>query len=225
MGALTGPFNRPHHIYRTEGLGGLLGRVYRLLVRRCFEYSTYYLYAKPVPRAEGLSEAQSTAGADGIMPRLVSSNEEVDELEAEGFEFRSHVPNARERLDQGAVATCVFVGNQLAHIGWVAFDQRALDSLNEPPYKVDFANREAVGTGAWTSPRHRGKGLGEHGASLFHMVARDNGIEVRRYAMRKGNIPSIKVQERVSDPCGEGRYFRVLWWKSWRERPLPPERR
>jgi hypothetical protein len=225
MGTLKEPFKRAHHICRTEGLRGLLGRVYRFLVRRYFEYSTYYLYAKPVPRPEELNDAQPIPRADGLMPRLVSSNEEVDELEAQGFEFRSHVPNARERLDQGAVATCVFVGKELAHIGWVALNQRALDSLNEPPYKVDFANKEAVGTGAWTSPRHRGKGLTNLGAILFHMMAHDNGIETRRYAIRKSNIPSIKVQERVSDPCGEGRYLRVLWWKSWKERSLPQERR
>ncbi len=223
MGTLKGLFKRPRHIYRTEGLLGLLGRVYRFLVRPCFEYSTYYLYAKPVPPGEEMNEAGPIPDADGIMPRLVSSNEEVEELEAQGFEFHLHVPNARERLDRGAVATCVFVGKELAHIGWAAFDQRALDSLNEPPYKVDFANKEAVGSGAWTSPKHRGRGLNEHGASLFHLAAREHGREVRRYAMRKSNVPSIKVRERVSDPCGEGRYLKVLWWKSWRERPLPRE--
>ena len=225
MGTLKWRFKRVHHIYTTEGVRALLGRAYPFLVRRYFEYSTYYLYAKPVPRAEELNEAGPIPEADSVMPRLVSSNEEVDELEAQGFEFRAHVPNARERLDKGAVATCVFVGKELGHIGWAALDQRALDSLNEPPYKVDFANKEAVGSGAWTSPKHRGKALGNLGASLFHVMARDNGIEVRRYAIRKSNIPSIKVQARVSDPCGEGRYLRVLWWKSWRERPLPQGRR
>ena len=117
MGTLRGLFRRAYHIHRAEGLRALLGRAYRLLVRRYFEYSTYYLYAKPVPRAEEVNGAQPIPGADRVMPRLVSSNEEVDELEAQGFEFRSHVPNARERLDKGAVATCVFVGKELGHIG------------------------------------------------------------------------------------------------------------
>lgn len=221
MGRLKPLLSTAGRVYGTEGPRGLLRRGSRFFLRRLFEYSTYYLYARAGGYSVGMDEAGASARIDGITSRVVTSNSEADELEAQGFEFRSYVPNARERLDQGAVATCVFVGKEIGHIGWVALNQRALDSLDEPPYRVDFAKGEAVGTGAWTNPRHRGKRLRSYGASMFQSVMLENGFSVRRYAIRKSNIASVKTPVTISDPCGEGRYLRVLWWKSWRERPLP----
>ena len=169
MGRLKRLLRTAGRVYSTDGLKGLLGRGSRFFLRWLFEYSTYYLYAKPVVHAEGVRVAASTLRIGDLTSKVVSSNAEADELEAQGFEFRSYVPNARERLDAGVMATCVFVGKELGHIAWVAFNQKALDSLGEPPYKVDFANGEAVGTDAWTNPKYRGKGLRNQGATYVKL--------------------------------------------------------
>ena len=221
MRRLTTLCNRATQAYRTGGLMSVLQGGYAYLRHRLLQYRTYYLYLDPVEYAAPLSEAEVKPKMDNVMARIVHSNEEADELEAQGFEFRSKVPNARKRLGEGALADCIFVGKELAHLGWIALDQRALDTLNEPPYRVDFSNGEAVGTGVWTNPVFRRKGFQTHAGFMFHKVLRENGVVARRSAIDKRNIPAIRSRSRPDHgPCAEGRYVRVLWWKSWKERPL-----
>ena len=222
MYRLTTLFNRARQICQTEGLMSLLRGGYAYLRQRLFQYRTYYLYADPVEYAAPLDKSEAKPKIDDVMAKIVCSNREADELEAQGFEFRSLVPNARQRLDEGALANCIFVGKELAHLGWIALDQRALDTLDEPPYRVDFSNGEAVGTGVWTNPIHRRKGFQTYAGFMFHKVLRENGIVARRSAIDKRNIPAIRGRSRPDrEPCAEGRYLRILWWKSWKERPLP----
>ena len=213
-------FRSAKQIYHTDGPIGLLRRGYAFVFYRLFQYRTYYLYADPVEYGAPLNEAEFKPNIDNLMARIVSSNEEADELEAQGFDFRSYVSGARRRLDEGALANCIFVGNALAHFGWIALDQQALDSLDEPPYRVDFANKEAVGTGVWTNPKYRRKGFQKYAGFMFHKVLRENGIVVRWTAIRRNNIPAVKSRVTLHDPCAEGRYLRILWWKSWKEKPL-----
>ena len=221
MDILTTLSRRAKQIYRNEGLISLLQRGSAFVFYRLFQYRTYYLYADPVEYAAPLNEAEFKPNIDNLMARIVSSNAEADELEAQGFEFRSQIPDARRRLDEGALANCIFAGNELAHQGWIALDQRALDSLDEPPYRVDFTNKEAVGTGVWSNPKYRRKGFQKYAGFMFNKVLRDNGIVVKRSAIRKNNIPSIKSRlESTPSPYAEGRYLRILWWKSWEETPL-----
>ena len=221
MDILTTLSGRAKHIYETDGIVALLRRGYVFVLYRLFQYRTYYLYADPVEYAAPLNEAEFKPNIDNLMARIVSSNAEADELEAQGFEFRSQIPDARRRLDEGALANCIFSGNELAHQGWIALDQRALDSLDEPPYRVDFANKEAVGTGVWSNPKYRRKGFQKYAGFMFNKVLRDNGIVVKRSAIRKNNIPAIKSRlESSPSPYAEGCYLRVLWWKSWKEKPL-----
>jgi hypothetical protein len=80
---------------------------------------------------------------DDFALKIVSTNEEADELEAQGLEFRSQVLNARKRLDKGAIAFCIFVGKELANVSWVAMTLEAKNSLGQPPFRVDFSNNEA----------------------------------------------------------------------------------
>jgi len=221
MGLIADQFERAKQIYQSKGLIGLLRRGFAFVFYLLFQYRTYYLYADPVGYVAPFNEAEFKPNIDNLMARIVSSNAEADGLEAQGFEFRSQIPDARRRLDEGALANCIFAGNELAHQGWIALDQRALDSLDEPPYRVDFANKEAVGTGVWSNPKYRRKGLQKYAGFMFYKVLRENGIVVERSAIRKNNIPATKSRlESSRSPYAEGRYLRILWWKSWKETPL-----
>ena len=123
MDRIGGLFRAANSVCVTDGLWGLLKRGSRFLLHPFFEYSTYYLYTKPVPLGEGLSGAYSTLQSDNTIQKVASLNEEADELESQAFEFRSYALNARKRLDQGGLATCVFVAQELGHIGWIAPNQ------------------------------------------------------------------------------------------------------
>ena len=218
---LTSLFSRAKQIYETEGIVALLRRAFSFVIGHSFQYQTYYILERTLENVRKLNEADFMPKIDHFDLKIVSTNQEADELEADGLEFRSHVPHGRERLDKGAVAFCIFVGRELASIGWVAMTQKAKDSLNEPPYKVDFLNNEACVTAVWTNPEYRRMGLREYGAFKRHRFMLDHGVITRRIVIAKRNIAfhtgSAKAGSRA---YAEGRYLRILWWKSWRERPL-----
>ena len=48
------------------------------------------------------------------------------------LESHSSVPNARQRLDRGAMAFCIFVGQELGGVGWLILSKEAHDTQGEP---------------------------------------------------------------------------------------------
>ena len=203
MARLITLFIRAKQSYQTKGLVSLARQVFAFVLWLFFDCRTYYLYRYMLDNNQWLNEAHLKPKIDNILLRVVTTNREADEIEAEGLEFLSQVHNARERLDKGAVAFCIFIGNELAHIGWVAMTQRAKDSLGEPPYAVDFSNGEACGASLWTNPKYRRMGLRVYGHLKENQFLLDRGIAVSRYAIVKGNFAA--GAEPV--PCRETAHF------------------
>ena len=221
MVRLTTLSRRAKHIYETDGIVALLRRGFRFLVYCVFEYRSYWLYAEPIASHPNLNEADFLPRVDDFRFEIVSSNQKADDLEADGFEFRSHVPNGRERLDKGAVAFCIFIGRELANIVWVAMTQQAKDSLNQPPFKVDFSNNESLSAGSWSSPKYRRKGLQVYNNLKRFEYLLDKAVVVDWGALEKGNIGAQKANTEFGGKIyAEGRHLRILWWKSWKETPL-----
>ncbi len=214
-------FERVQQIYQTEGIKPLVSRVFTFILHLFLDYRSYLLYVEYTRDLPEISEADFMPKTNDFTPKVVTSNIEADELEAQGFEFRSTIPNARRRLDRGAIAMCIFVGRELANIGWFAMSQEAKDSLGEPPYRVNFPNKESVGGGLWTNPKYRRMGFRVYNRYMSLRLVLDKGIQVRRSAIAKSNLPAIKSRASFEHkPYAEGRYLKVLWWKSWKERPL-----
>ena len=219
-------FERAKQIYKDGGLILLMRRGFAFLGYRLLAYRTYYLYAAPIEESlRVLNESHTVPNVGDFSVIVVLSNDEEDELEAQGFVFRSQATDVAKRLDSGAVAFCIFVGRELACVGWVALTQEALDSLDEPPYKVDFANHESCTGRYWTNPKYRGVGLAPYASFNVFKFLHHNRVQVARTAMRTSNISSVRATERASFKAyGECRYLRILWRKSWKERPLKPEK-
>ncbi len=95
---------------------------------------------------------------------IVFSNQEADELAANGCALQKYVINARERLAKGAIAFCILAGQELASMHWVALTQEAMNTFDPYPYQVDFLNAEVCMGGVLTIPKYRGKGLIAYGA-------------------------------------------------------------
>jgi len=220
------PLTRAWQVYRAEGVAPLVTRAFAVVLRCLLEYETYYLYELPTENVRALNKADFMPRVADFALKIASTNPEADALEADGFEFRSQIAGARERLEKGAIAFCVFVGRDLAHIGWVCLSQEAQDSLKEPPHKTDYLQHEASWGGFWTDPRYRRKRLMAYGDMKRLEFLLDKGIVTSRYPISKGNIAS----RRSNDADGlnarvpaEARLLRVLWWRSWKERPLSPD--
>ena len=222
-------FTRGRHVYQDEGLGSLLKRGLAFASSLIFQYQTYYLYMEPLEGLRLPNEVDIRPKVDNLTFRIATTNREADELEAEGFEFRSQLFNARERLDKGATAFCIFVGRELVNIGWFALTQQAMHSLGHLPFKVDFCKNEAYMAGLWTNPKYRRMGMHMYGYFKRLEYLQANGILTERYVIAKGNVAAQNVGALRGalpflGPYAEARYIKMLWWKSWREKPLthPP---
>lgn len=208
-------------VYSTEGATALTREGLRFVTRRLYRRESYYCYTYALSEAADDSTDEITPTIEGLTSMMVRSNEQADELELQGLEFRSRSPRSRRALDAGAVAHCMFVGRELASVGWIVTTEEAKAALGDPPHKVDFAHGEACTTAVWTNPAFRRMGLGHYGAVVRDCFLLDSGYRVRRSVIGKDNTPSATGAAKLRpEACTEARYVRMLWWKTWRERPL-----
>ena len=212
-------FTRARYIFKTEGLIRLLKRGFTCLAPYFLGYGNVYLYEHT------MKERSET----GFMPKIhdftfeiVATNEQADKLGADGFsDFRLHFIKAREKLDKGAIAFCVFVEHEPAHIGWVAMTEEAKDTFDRLPYRVNFSNKEACTGGTFTLPEHRGKGLMAYGYYKRFQFLRGKGIVTSRNAVETSNITSQRVHAKFGPKIyAKARYLKILRWIFWKETPL-----
>ena len=213
-------FQRAKIVLKEKGLLTLVKRVFKFAARQVFFCETCYLYDYTPEYVRGLSEADLMPKIDNFTFKVVSSNKAASDLETNGFEFRSHVINARERLDKGAIAFCIFVGHEFANIGWVALNDEAMKSLAAPPFQVDFDKNESVTSSDMTNPKYRGLGLMPYNLFKRLEFLTDRGIVRDRAAVSKSNAAAVKASNKSGTRIyGEGCYLRILWWKFWKEKP------
>jgi len=187
-----------------------------------FVYGSYYVYETDIQeQLRKSTEADFLPRIDDFTLKIVSTNQEADELEAEGLEFRSQSINSRKALDKEAVAFCVFVERELASICWVAMTQEAKNGLGEPPFRVDFSNNEVCHAECWTNPSYRGRGLAPYVDFKTAQFVDERGKVSERSVGRTSNIPSKRAYTKLGPNIrAEGRYLKILWWKSWKEKPM-----
>lgn len=196
----------------------LLRRGFDLVKPYFWAQGTYYLYEHSLRE---LNEADFLPKVKNINVRIVSSNREADTLAAEGFEFRRRFVNARQMLDKGATALCIFVGQELAHITWLAMSEVAKNAFERLPYKVNFSHKEACTGGTVTIPKYRGLGLMGYGIFKKFQFLRELGIHKVRHAVRVDNMASRKPYERFDYKIyAKARYVKIFCWRWWKEMPL-----
>lgn len=218
MSRLKVLFTKASHILRTEGPAALLRRGaaflywrFKSLGRSFFEYHVVYLY-------EHTMKERNEAGFLPMMQdftfNIVTTNQQADELADNGFQdFRRHWRTARQGLETGAMAFCVFVGRELAHIGWVATNNKAKDTFDPLPYRVKFSSNEACTGGTWTWPKYRGKGLMIYIYFKRFQFLWERGIKISRSAVEVDNIASQKVHSKFGPRIyARARYLRVGKW-------------
>jgi len=124
-------------------------------------------------------------------------------------------------LDKGALMFCIFIGKELACIHWAATTREAMDSLIKVHYKVDLQNNEAYLGWSETTPKYRHLGLSQYLISEKLKFFTAMGKTTGKWTVVKGNRApqrlTIKIGGRI---YGEGRYLKILWWKSWKEKPV-----
>jgi RimJ/RimL family protein N-acetyltransferase len=224
--SVKGRFSRAQEILRTEGLTALFGKTPRYLLwklgrlgRYLFEYRVCYLYEHTMKER---NEADYLPRLPDFTLKIISTNEEADEVARDGFQdIRRMWKRAGHALDHGGVAFCVFVGPELAHIGWVATNKKAKDTFDTLPYRVDFASAQACTGGTWTRPKYRGNGLMNYICFKRFQYLRASGIKTSRNAVETDNTASQKSHARFGPRVlAEARYLRVIRWYLKTEKPV-----
>jgi hypothetical protein len=165
---------------------------YLYLISPFYKQDYYYLYENNVRKDYGPSEAQPRLNSNDLIFKIVSSNQEADELEGQNFKFRSYptdwnhgITDYRLWLNQGAMAFCTFVGKDFAAISWVIPSQQVQDKITYPQ-KIDY-NNEVFPRGAWVNPKYRGMELYRYTVRNRDRFLSERGIKLTRSNIVYGN--------------------------------------
>jgi hypothetical protein len=210
---------RAKDVLQTEGFKRLLGRSFRYFGRHIVTYANVYLYEHSLQER---NEVDFLPRISDFTFKIVSSNEEAGQLAAVmGCDFRQIFGYARKGFEKGAVAFCVFINGEIAHIAWVGTSKEAKNTFDPSPYHVDFSIGEACTGGTFTVPKYRGLGLMAYVYFKRFEYLRDKGFNVSRNAVAVDNIVSQKVHAKFSPRIrARARHLRLLGLEFWRETPL-----
>jgi RimJ/RimL family protein N-acetyltransferase len=226
MNRLKELLKKAGHILRVEGPVALFKRGAAFLFWRCqrlsrylFAYHVVYLYEHTMKERR---EADFLPAIQDYTFKIVASNQQADELADSGFQdLRRHWRNARQGLEAGAMAFCVFIGHELVHVGWTATSYKAKKTFDVLPYRVNFSSNEACTGGTWTWPDYRGKGLMTYIYFKRFQFLWEKGVKTSRNAVEVDNVTSQKVHAKFSPRIyARARYLRVGKWYLKIERRL-----
>ncbi len=203
------------HTFSQEGFVPLLDLMKKDAARfsqsYLFHSGQYYLYEHSLLERD---EVDFLPRVEAFAFYAVSSNQQADKLSERGDDFRRYFYSARQALDKGAIAFCVFVGGELAHVSFAALDEEAKNTFDTIPYPVNYSEKEACTGGTFTFPKFRGKGLMAYACFKKYQFLRDKGIKVSRNSVNVKNIASQKAHARFQPTiCGKVRFVRFLRWK------------
>jgi hypothetical protein len=207
--------NRMNYVRKHEGLASLAGILFNFFTEHVFLYGNYYL----LEHNTGIGkEVDFLPRIQNYSFHLVTSIKEADKLVYAGFDLYSLSINTRKRLKKGAIAFCVLVGTDIAHIGWLALTDDAKNTFEPFPYRIDFQKGEACTGGTATLPKYEGKGLMTYGMYKRLEFLRDKGISKSRSIVSVKNAASLKVHAKFNHKIyAKVRYFKLLWLQSWKE--------
>jgi hypothetical protein len=210
--------SRGRYFFREQGLGTLLRRGLAFIGRYLFRDEYYYLYRHSLGARD---EAEFSPRIEDFNFEMISSTRRAAELAAEGIDIRQLFPNAWQSLDKGAIAFCISINNEPAHIGWLATTEEAKQTIDNLPYRVDFANGEACTGGTRTAPKYGQRGLMVYGYFKRLEFLGERGYILSRCAVTTNNIASHKAHARFNPTLyAKARFLKILWWTYYRETSL-----
>jgi hypothetical protein len=214
-------------IREEKGLFGVVGAVITFAVNLAYFKAHYFLDEHPLVDTDiqrNLGEREPDQRSVQLNFKVVRTNQEAEQLEKMGFEFRSHpyvfntTTTYQQMLEFGMIAFCTFVDRKFAAISWVIPSKRAQRKFGAPPLRVDYANGEAMVRAAWCDPQYRGLGIYRYNAVNRDRYLAENGFKRLKSAENFENQAGIRLSKGMRDVCyGQATYVRILGWGFWRE--------
>jgi hypothetical protein len=183
-----------------------------------FSRSLFYIYVCPHTVS---SVGEPLPSLDNFAAAFVSSNDEADQLAETHEDFRLLDKRSREGLSNGAVALCLYSGNRLVNVAWLATNEVARRAIDPIGFPTDPAIH-----GAWTGrvrtvPAYEDKGLFRYSCAKRFNYLLSLGIDKSCTSVAKANaISHVMAASLGCRLAGKGRLVRFLWWKWWRSERL-----
>ena len=213
---------RMRAVSREEGLTSIFKRGFKYLVHRVFSQVTYYLKECPIQELE-IDPDKFLPNIPNLTYRFIRTNREADEITNKFKDFRLYYLNSRERLDKGAIAFCIYIGQEPAYICWIAMNEPAKATFDDVPCRIDFTNGEVFAGGEMTIPKYRRKGLKKYGVHLRDLFLKEMGVIKKRSAISVNNDASLKAAiGRKNRIYAKVLYIKLFWWKFYKEIPISP---
>jgi hypothetical protein len=189
------------------------------------ESLNYYLYEC---RLVKWNEADFRPKIQNFSLKTVSTEAQLDELIAGGFDLSLDSVLTRRGLQKGAVVFLLFVGRDLASREIVAANPAAKAVIDKYPYKVDFNNGEACASGVWTNPKFRNLGLHTYVFYRAYDYLREHGVKIVRSIVWVDNLGAQKAHAKFAPAIqkyARGRYFKILGLTFCRQTDLTERQR
>ncbi|MFC2027582.1 hypothetical protein ACFLU3_02725 [Chloroflexota bacterium] len=226
---------RAKDIRNSEGLLSLPRRMVSYILLPVFSLKTLYLYEHAIENRDGVCEDDFKPAIDAFIFKVVSSHSEADNLEADGFMFRSYptFDNTKLKyywklLDKGAIAFCGFCEKDLATMQWIVPSEKAIREVSPYRQKVNFQAGETYTQGSWSNTKYRGTRLHKYNV-LFNRdpFLLERGIKIVRNAVWDQNHARHRSLVSVgANIYGKAHLITILRWKFWCcEAPLNSEDR
>ena len=122
-------------LIRERGFAALAVEAFR---RYVVDVRRFYLYEHRHSRAVEVPIERPAGPFDEF---FVSDNATADQVASDREDFRLLRKHARQALDAGAVAFCVYQGHELVHLSWIATSHKARRTLDHLGYCVSFHNK------------------------------------------------------------------------------------
>ena len=174
-------------VYKNEGLLSSVRRIVSYILKKILSYDTYYLVKRSIQDLE-LEPEKYKPDIEDLMLVTVTSNTQADELAGEYEDFRLYHLNSAQMLDAGVLASCTYIGREIANICWIATTESGKQAMTDIPYRVDFDNKECCFGNSYTVPKYRRMGLRRYGTRMRYRIIKDMGMETMRHPVNTRKI-------------------------------------
>lgn len=211
-------------VLKYEGIRGLISRGFIFLFHRFFFYEDYYvIFMKPHNILED-NEADFLPRIDDYCSIIIKSNKEADELVNDGFILGAYELNLRSSLDKEAIAFCLFVRKEFAHVSCMADNPKGKQAIDPRPFTVNYQNGEVVVSKAFTVPKYRRLLLQEYNGYIMRKYCREKGISLILSSVNARSIPALAKTPKAPDryTISKCRLIKLFWLKHLKETKMEP---
>jgi len=184
-------------------------------MNRIFAFENYYIVYSSLKNAVNDKEADFLPKTDNFWWKMITTNQEADELATSGFNFGAYELNLRASLDRSVLVFCIFINKEIAHIVCLAENLRGKETIDPRPFSVDFQNGEVATGRALTVPKFRRLHLRRYSGYLLRKYCLERGITRINGTMLANNYPALvaATQSKYMTIISKCRFKKMLWFK------------